>query len=276
MPIYHNATKENIYYLEEHPDGSPAMLLLHGLGVNSSSWQLQLPDFSRAGYRLLAPDLPGFGQSRQMRFSSFPEIAADMASLLRSLQLDRVVALGISMGGMVGLQLTLDYPDLVEGLVLTNSMAKMGMGNPLLWPYLLWRYFLIQTRGLEDQAQVVANRLFPQPKDSLLRQATIEAIMEADLESYRLAMKAIAKFNVQNRLPEIRCPTLVITGENDTTIPARDQARMAKHIPNARQVVIKDAGHAVIVDQPAIFNRHVLDFLQSHPGTKNQSSQVNP
>jgi 3-oxoadipate enol-lactonase len=269
MPTFLTNHGEKIYYIDENSPGSRVMLLLHGLGVNSRSWLLQIPAFTGAGYRILAPDLPGFGQSCKTRFSSIPQIASEVETLLQSSQVTDAIVCGISMGGILALQLTLDHPDMVNRLILVNSMAKLSIGNPLLWPYFLWRYLLVQTRGLEDQAEVVANRLFPQPEDSLYRQAAMESIMEADLESYKSAMKSIARFNVQKRLPEIQCPTLVITGENDTTIPAKYQRRMAERIPDASHIVIKNAGHAVTIDQPDLFNSSVLEFLEHRVITEN-------
>jgi len=270
MLTFHLNHGENIYYIDENTAGSPVILLLHGLGVNSRSWQLQIPAFAGAGYRILAPDLPGFGQSCKSRFSSIPQVAFQISALLDSLNVTHAIVCGISMGGILALQLALDHPELASRLILVNSMAKLSIRNPMLWPYFLWRYILVQSRGLEDQAEVVANRLFPQPKDSLYRQAAIESIMEADLDSYKSAMKSIARFNVQNRLSEIHNPTLVITGENDTTIPARNQRRMAERITGALHIIIKNAGHAVTIDQPDLFNSCVLSFL------KNRSIPENP
>lgn len=274
MLTFHLNHGEKIYYIDDNTSGSPVVLLLHGLGVNSRSWQLQIPAFKDAGYRILAPDLPGFGQSCKTRFSSIPQVASKISALLNSLQVTNAIVCGISMGGTIALQLILDNPDLVSRLILVNSMAKLSIGNPLLWPYLLWRYILVQSRGLEEQAEVVANRLFPQPKDSLYRQAAIESIMEADLESYKSAMKSIARFNVQKRLSEIHSPTLVITGENDTTIPARNQRRMAERIPGALHIIIKNAGHAVTIDQPDLFNSSVLRFLENRTISENPSLMV--
>jgi len=274
MLTFHLDHGEKIFYLDENTAGYPGMLRLHGLGVNSRSWQLQIPAFTGSGYRILAPDLPGFGQSCKSRFSSIPQVASEIAVLLHSLHVTSAIVCGISMGGILALQLTLDHPDLVSRLILVNSMAKLSIGNPLLWPYFLWRYILVQSRGLEEQAEVVANRLFPQPKDSLYRQAAIESIMEADLESYKAAMRSIAKFNVQKRLSEIHSPTLVITGENDSTIPARNQRRMAERIPGALHIIIKNAGHAVTIDQPDLFNSCVLSFLENREISENPSLMV--
>jgi 3-oxoadipate enol-lactonase len=264
MPTFQRDHGEKLYYLDENPGSRETILLLHGLGVNSQSWVLQIPDFVKAGYRVIAPDLPGFGQSSDCAFKGFVHMAAGISNLVQYLEVQSVTTLGISMGGIVALQLALDYPSKVDRLVLVNTLAKLDLGNPLLWPYYLSRVVLIQTRGLEDQAKVVARHLFPRPEDELYRQATIESIKEADLDSYRRALRAIARFNVQPRLREIDCPTLVITGANDTTIPAKNQLGLAEGIPKADHVIIQNAGHAVCIDQSESFNRSVLEFLARH------------
>lgn len=270
QPVHGN----RIYYIDENPGGSPVVVLLHGLGVNSKSWLLQIPALSQSGCRIIAPDLPGFGQSCQVPFSSFQQVSNELSAMLGSLTANRLILVGISMGGILALQLTLDHPQMVDKLVLVNSMAKLEINKPLLWPYYLLRYFMIQFKGLDSQAELVATRLFPNPKDSLFRQAAVESIMEADLASYRLAMKSIARFNVEKRLGEILCPILVVTGENDTTLPLATQRRISERIPQAVHVLIKDAGHAVTIDQPEIFNRTLLEFLSDQSISTNDSVQV--
>lgn len=86
--------------------------------------------------------------------------------------------------------------------------------------------------------------------------------MQADPRAYRATMRALARFNVVGRLREIGVPTLVITGESDTTVQPKYQRALATRIPSARRVVIPEAGHAVTADQPQAFNRELLDFLK--------------
>lgn len=274
MPTFPPNDEKRIYYIDENPTGSPVVVLLHGLGVNSKSWSLQFPALTKSGYRTIAPDLPGFGQSNQVPFRGIQQVSCEIAAMLQILTSERVFLVGISMGGILALQLTLDHPQVVAKLVLVNSMAKLDLNKPLMWPYYFWRYLLIQTKGLETQAEVVAERLFPAPDDNLFRQATVESIMEADLASYRTAMKSIARYNAEKRLTEIGCPILVITGENDTTIPLSIQRHMAGRIPRAVHILIKDAGHAVTIDQAEHFNCAVLEFLNDQPISTNATVQV--
>lgn len=80
--------------------------------------------------------------------------------------------------------------------------------------------------------------------------------------AYRSAMRALGLFNSMRRLSEIQIPTLVVTGRSDTTVPPVSQGSLVQGIRGARQVVIGNAGHAVTIDQPEVFNQALLGFLE--------------
>ena len=112
------------------------------------------------------------------------------------------------------------------------------------------------------QARAVAQRLFPHPEQELLRKELISQILQADPSGYRSTLLALARFNVSDRLSEINRPTLVISGEADTTVPMENQLQLVSGIPNASHRIIPEAGHAVIVEKPEIFNQILLEFLK--------------
>src|SRR5512136_147322 len=115
-----------INYLDPHPDGTPAVLLLHGLGADASSWILQLPALTGGGFRPIATDTPGFGRSPHDGHSwSIPRIAADMANLVEELRTGPVHVVGLSMGGTIAQQFTLDHPQLARSLVLVSTFAVL-------------------------------------------------------------------------------------------------------------------------------------------------------
>jgi len=91
----------------------------------------------------------------------------------------------------------------------------------------------------------------------------IEQVMQADPRAYRAAMRALARFDVRNRLNGIKCPTLIITGERDTTVSIGIQNQLVAGITGAQHVVICDAGHAVTVEKPDIFNQVLVEFLSN-------------
>jgi 3-oxoadipate enol-lactonase len=262
MPFLGLAPRLSIHYEDHNPQGSPAVLLLHGLGVTGSSWQLQIPCLVAAGFRVIAPDARGFGQSTYPGGGiSIAGLADDIAALLEATGVSPAHVVGISMGGTLALQLALDRPELVRRLVLVNTFARLRPRKPGVWLYLALRLVLVHTLGLEPQARAVARRIFPSPAQEQLRRTMIAQIMQADPRGYRASMRALARFDVQKRLGEIHIPTLVVTADGDTTILPENQRPLAEMIPGARQVIIPGARHAVIVDQPEAFNRELLNFL---------------
>lgn len=261
MP-YLNLPNDRIFYLEENAASPSTVLLLHGLGADSSSWSLQIPELTAAGYRVIAPDIPGFGQSSPPAGAiSIKKLAQILSCVCRDLNLARFSLVGLSMGGTVALQLTLDHPSIVQKLVLVNTFARLDVKNLRNLPYYLIRYLAVHLLGLPAQAKIVAMRIFPRPEQAEFRRILVQQILQTDPAYYRSMLHALAQFDVVPRLGEISCPTLVITGEQDTTVAGSLQKRIAAGIPTAQSITIMNAGHAAPVDQPAIFNSVLLNFL---------------
>ncbi|NMC79067.1 MAG: alpha/beta hydrolase [Chloroflexi bacterium] len=251
-----------LFYLDENPKAEACVVLLHGLGADSSSWGYQIEALRQAGMRCIVPDIPGFGKSvftgRGWNVALAAQVLADW---LRQLALPAVDLVGISMGGAVALQLVLDAPERIHRLVCVNTFGCLRPKRPNELFYLLMRYVKANLKGVEAQAQMVALRIFPEEEQEPLRQILIEQILQADPTVYRAAMRSLGLFNVRKRLGEIHKTTLVITGENDTTVPLASQAELVHGIEGARQVMIPHSGHAVIADQPVAFNAALLEFL---------------
>jgi 3-oxoadipate enol-lactonase len=261
MPSVPTAPDQTIFYREFNPTGKTVVLLLHGLGATGESWSYQVPDLEKAGFRVIAPDARGFGRSSYPGITSVKEMAADMAALLERLKISQLHVVGISMGGTIALQLALDYPDCVDRLVLVNTFAQLRPKNMKSWMYFFIRFLLIHTVGIHTQARTVARRVFPRPEQAWLRQELMAQIHQANASGYRATMRALGMFRVEKRLGEINTPTLVVTGENDNTVAPKNQQILVEKIKSARHVIIPDGGHAVAVDQPAVFNQVLLEFL---------------
>jgi 3-oxoadipate enol-lactonase len=253
----------DLHCLDPNPSGKPAVLLLHGLGADASSWTLQIPALSQAGFRPLAADAPGFGGSPyDGRSWTIRRVAAQMAALLEELGTGPVNVVGLSMGGVIAQQLALDFPQLTKKLVLVSTFCVLQPQDLSGWAYFIRRALAILTLGMQAQAQVVARRLFPDPKDAPLRSMYLAVISRADPRAYRKAMLALGLFNSRKRLGLIKVPTLVITGTEDSTVSPARQKLLVEGIPGACQVLIPQAGHAVSIDQAEKFNQALLDFLR--------------
>jgi pimeloyl-ACP methyl ester carboxylesterase len=248
---------------DPNPSGKPPILLLHGLGADGTSWSLQFPALIEAGFRPLAPDAPGFGGSAYDGGGwNIRRVAMQMAGLLEELGTGPVHVVGLSMGGTIAQQFALDFPQLTKKLVLVSTFSVLRPDDFSGWAYFIRRLASVLTMGQAAQAQMVAWRVFPDPKDQELREMFLASVRRADPRAYRSAMIALGLFNSTRRLREIHVPTLVITGANDSTIRPARQRLLLQGIQGARQVVIQDAGHAVSVDQAEQFNRALLEFLE--------------
>jgi pimeloyl-ACP methyl ester carboxylesterase len=212
--------------------------------------------------RPIAPDVPGFGASGyDGRGWSFKRVAADLAGLLGELHIGPVHLVGLSMGGVIAQQFALDYPQLVSKLVLVSTFSILRPEDPSQWVYFAQRALVVHALGLATQSKIVARRVFPEPGQQALREMAEQQIASANPRAYRAAMRSLGLFNSQRRLREIKSPTLVISGANDSTVTPARQKLLADGIRGARQVVIPGAGHAVAIDQFAAFNDELLRFL---------------
>ena len=242
--------------------GSAPLVLLHGLGSSADDWFTQLPAFA-PHYLCVAVDLRGHGLSEKPagRYS-VGLFAADVAALLRGLDLTPAHILGLSLGGMIAQQLALVQPQIVRSLVLINTL-------PGLWPpprQILrvglrrltppWR-----TPDMTQVAARVAADLFPDPAAAFFRTQAAERIGANDPDAYRGATLAVARFWPGSALKRITCPTLIIAGETDRVVPGVYQARLRKALPHARFVSILGAGHACNIDRSDMVNAAVLEFL---------------
>lgn len=240
--------------------GTP-VVFLHGLGSSADDWALQIPAFAER-HRVITVDLRGHGQSRFGGSLTVEQMAADVAALLEHLGATPAHVVGLSLGGCVALALGIHQPAQVRSLTLVNTFARYqpaGMGG-------LWRgarrLWLLQFRPIREMAEFVAAGLFPKPEQGALREAATASLSRNSRQTYWAALRAIRRFDVRAQLGAIRCPTLVVMGDRDRTVPRAAGELLARAIPGAHKRVLADSGHASPMDQPAAFNAAVLEFLE--------------
>ncbi len=251
-----------LHFLDPNPGGSPVVLLLHGLGATGDSWRLQFPALAEKGYRPLAPDMPGFGDSPyDGRGWNLRRAAEQVVALMDEQGIGSAHVIGLSMGGVIAQHLAHGFPARVRRLVLASTFASLKPENLSGWSYFFRRALAISFLGLRAQAGIVARRVFPAPAQETLREMLVETICRADARAYRAAMISLGRFDARRWESPIPVPTLVICGEQDTTISPNRQKVLQAIIPDARLAIIQHAGHAANVDQPDEFNRLVLEFL---------------
>jgi pimeloyl-ACP methyl ester carboxylesterase len=246
-------------FYEVTGDGPP-LLFLHGLGSSTRDWQAQVPHFEDR-YRVIRFDLRGHGRSAKPPGPySIPLFARDTVALLRHLDAGQAHVVGISMGGMVGLQLAADTDGLIRSLTVANSYVEFV---PRTWQrrFQTWRRKqFIRLFGMRAVGWVLSRRLFPRDEHDLQRTLFVERWAENDKRAYLDAIDAIVGWSIRARLPDVTCPTLVLTAEHDYTPPAHKR-RYAERLPDARVVVIPDTHHALPAEHPDAFNAALNNFL---------------
>jgi pimeloyl-ACP methyl ester carboxylesterase len=242
-----------------------AIFLLHGVGGGKALWEPQFDPLAAAGYRVVAWDMPGYGDSAMVEPYTFEALARALECLIDHIAPRQTILLGHSMGGMVALEAFAWFRAKVAGLILSGSSPAFGKADGA-WQQAFLRERLEpldQGRTMADLApQLVRNLVGLEPDVAGVALAT-EVMSAVPAPTYRAALQALVGFDRRALLPSIRVPTLALAGAEDRTAPPAVMQKMAERIPGARYACLPGAGHIANVEQPDAFNRAVLDFLQS-------------
>lgn len=243
-------------YYEVYGQGYP-VIFLHGFAGTVNMWQPQVPVLS-PDYQFIIYDARGHGQSESPPSPdqySADIVVEDLFQLLGSLGIEKAVVGGLSMGGYQSLRFYQHHPQMVTALILMDS----GPGYRNLAHREEWnrqpeaRARLLETQGVEAFDEAAGAPSYT-PREIMLQQNPVGLA--------NMARKVVAQHDswVIDNLGEVKVPTLVVVGENDTPF-LKAAEYMSKTISGAQHVVIPKAGHAANLDNTEAFNKAVLDFL---------------
>jgi len=261
----------NLHY-EVHGEGEP-LLLIMGYGADSNWWYLQTAAFSQE-FKVIPFDNRGAGLSDKPDASyTMRMMADDAAGLLDALDIGAAHVFGVSMGGMIAQELVLHHPEKVMSLILGCTMPGGHNAVPPEPESLLFLLDFERTKSLplEQQVEELLPYLFSRGFLERNRDHVGEFIARAfehptPIHGYRRQSEAFMGFNVYDRLPEIKVPTLVIAGTADRLVPVENSEILASRIPDAELVVLENVGHSFTGEAPEESNKAVLDFLRRHSG----------
>ncbi len=243
------------------------LLLIHGFPLSRSIWAPQLTAL-QGEFRVIAPDLRGFGESDAPDGPySMDCFADDMIGLLDHLGIDRAVVGGMSMGGYVLMNMLARYPQRVSAacFMVTRAGADDEAGKE--------RRLTLAREVLAKGPRIVTDAfntiLFSSRagEGSSALSAEVGSIMartsSRGLAGGLLAMRERPDFTP--RLADVHIPSLVIGAEFDQAIPPEESRLLAEKLPHARLVIVPDAGHMAGMENPAVVNRELRLFLASLP-----------
>jgi 3-oxoadipate enol-lactonase len=237
------------------------VLLLHGLGSSGDDWGPQVQAL-RDRYRVLTVDLPGHHRSaRPPGRLTIQALAAPIAEVLDRLTIEAAHVVGLSLGGCVALALALDAPARVRSLVVVNAFARWQTAGVRGAARGVRRTLLAVAAPMRMLATSIAREAFPEAEQAALREAAVARIAANSRGHYLACLAALVRFDVRQRLGEISCPTLVVAGGRDTTVPFATQVFLARSIRGARIRVVDDSGHVTPGDRPEVLNDLILEHL---------------
>ncbi|MEO6092146.1 MAG: alpha/beta hydrolase [Novosphingobium sp.] len=245
----------------------PVVVFLHGSGPGASgasNFRNNYPAFAEAGYRVLLPDLIGYGTSSKPEGIDYTLhlFSGTIYHALRAHGIERATLIGNSLGGGVALEIALDHPEFVESLVLMApgcveeqasyfqmpGIAKMvsGFGSP--------------DFNLDEQRRLVGNLVHPDFAAKIPEELVAERFAVARTQP-KDVLARMRTPNLGPRLGEITCPVFVLWGKDDAFCPESGSRLFLDQCPNARCLTFVRTGHWVQVERAGEFNRYVIGFL---------------
>lgn len=259
-----------VHYQEAGESTAPPMILVHGFATSNLVWSKVFLDFAAGGFRVIAPDLLGYGYSDKPRDLDYTiaRQAEMVVGLMKQLVIERAVLVGSSYGAAVAATVALDHPDMVEKLILvgavnnnkpTRYLLMRLFGSPvigdILSPLLVGSRRLLRLRmkrvydrhsWVLDERRVDARHLPLRTRNA--HRAVIRTVRRWDAD------------RVSRDAHLLTQPTLLLWGDTDREVPLEDGKRLHDQILSSRLIVFRDCGHLPHEEYPEIFTDLVLEF----------------
>lgn len=265
-------------HCQEFGDASnPPMILIHGYTASTYVWKTAAPLLAKAGFRVLAVDLVGFGYSEKPRWFeySITAQARQIERFMDRLGIGRAVVVGSSYGGAVAATLALDYPERVEKLVLVSSVINDDLqSHPILKLASIPGVGEVITPFLADSKVFMRYRMngtFSRANRHMITEERIESIRRplhaADGHRSLLATSRNWRANrIEHDAHLINQPTLIVWGNDDTVIPVTDGHKLHDAILHSRFVILKNCGHVPHEECSELFCGLVAEFCKDKKG----------
>lgn len=265
-----------LHYVEAGDERAPAVVLVHGLASSNFVWSGVIEPLATEGFRVVAPDLVGFGFSEKPRDGEYTieGQALSLVGLMDALGIESATLVGSSYGGAVATVCALDYAERVRRLVLVGAISNNEMKRSLLLrvgsvrgvgelfaPLIMDARHRRKRRHLREQT-ARDGRVY----DDGRTRAHLRHLKAADTQ--RAILRTLRRWDaarIEREAPDIRQPTLLVWGAGDRDVPLRHGEKLHALIPSSRLVVFEACAHLPHEERPTEFVRLVADFCKESP-----------
>ena len=232
------------------------VLFLHGIRGNRRNWAAQVEFFSHR-FQAAAWDARGYGDSDDYEGPlQFEYFTGDVMRVAEHFKAQKLHLVGLSMGGRIARNVALRAPERVQSLVLISTNPGFdAMSSEHV------RRFVTERRNATPQS---LRRLLGSRPNHAAYQELLDSVSRIHEASYQKTLEASVAQDRASQIEQIRAPTLVIAGEEDTVYPPELAHEMARRIPGAELLLFERTGHLANLEEPDRFNKVVLDFLSRH------------
>ena len=231
------------------------ILLIHGSGLTHIVWSLHEQFYASQGFNVLSVDLPGHGNSEGPSLKSIEKISDWIKSLMIKINIKKIIIVGHSQGGLVGIDFASRYPELIEKIVLVANSYKMPVNQDLIDLAEAGdekAVLLMMKWGYEGSKAFIGGN----PVKKIVNSARdIREVLAVDLNACNNYK------NGENAIKKINCPTLCIFGDLDKMVPVKEGLKMSEQITNSKTKIISDCGHMIIFEKAFEMRKLVKEFI---------------
>ena len=245
-------------YIGDEGKGFP-LILIHGFLGSSKMWEPQI-NFFKNYFRVITPDLPGFGKSNKAKsHNNIQSIANLLMDCLEKKKIDKFHLLGHSMGGMVAQEMVKEYGNKIVKLIFYGTGPRGEM--PGRFESVDQSRKNLKKKGLEITAKNIAKTWFVKKENAKYFDICIEAGKQTSTKAVDDALIAFKNWNGINTLKNIKNETLIVWGDQDKSYNLEQIKTLKKSIKKSKLVIFKNCAHNVHLEQPNQFNKTIKNFL---------------
>lgn len=251
-----------LHYQIEGKSQATAIIFANSLGTDLRIWDGVVAHFAE-NYMIIRYDKPGHGLSDTPSGTyTIHDHAEAVAGLLDTLNIQTVIFAGISMGGQIAQNFAIYHPERVKALVLCDTAAKLGTADG-------WNQRIdgIREKGMARMSDTILSRWFASsyaegnPSDYT---GYRNMLARTSADGYIAACESLRDADMREQVVNVQAPTLVICGAEDVATTPTTVQELAESIPNARLILIENAGHLPCIEQPDVMSSKIKQFFEEH------------